>query len=63
MVTRIEKQHGQGVPLRLVECGQEIGSAHDHESASVAHDTNKVDEGWHHAPENHRQHGRFWSTP
>jgi len=27
MVTQTEEQHGQGVPLRLVECGQEIAAA------------------------------------
>src|SRR5258707_7382904 len=56
MVTQTEEEHGQRVPLRFVEYGQEIGSAHDHEGACVAHYTDEVDEGRHHAPEDHDQH-------
>src|SRR4029077_8153950 len=52
----MEEQHGQGVPLRFIEYGQEIGAPDDHESAGVAHHSNKVDEGWHHAPEDYHQH-------
>src|SRR5260370_1347090 len=56
MVTQAEEQHGQGVALRLVEYGQEIVSAHERQGSGVAHYTDEVDEGRHHAPEDDHQH-------
>src|SRR5258708_29397669 len=56
MVTQAEEQHGQDVPLRLVEYGQKIVSAHERQGSSVAHYTDEVDEGRHHAAEDDHQH-------
>jgi hypothetical protein len=63
MVTQTEKQHGQGVPLRFVEYGQEIASAHEHQDASVAHHTNEVMMAGITPPKITTSTARFWSTP
>jgi hypothetical protein len=57
MVSQAEKQHCQRVALRLVECGQEIGSAHHRQGSPVAHHADEVDHGRHHAPEDRHLHG------
>jgi hypothetical protein len=49
VVVQAEKQNDQGVPLRLVEYGQEIGTAHNHQGVGTGHDVYEVDDGWHHA--------------
>ena len=59
MIVQAEEQHGQGISLRLVECRQETGTPHDHESAGVAHDVHEVDDGRHHAAEDDDQHGKI----
>jgi hypothetical protein len=35
---------------------QEIDSLHHHQDTSVAHDIDEDNEGWHHAPKDHRKH-------
>src|SRR6266478_3872372 len=56
MVMQTEEQHGQGVPLRFLEYGQEIGAAHEHQGSSVVQHVKEVDGGWNQTPEDHDQH-------
>src|SRR5882762_7331950 len=52
-----EKQHGQRVPLRFFEYGQEIGAAREHEGSRVVQHVEEVDGGWQHTTQDHHQHG------
>src|SRR5712692_3030842 len=54
---RTQEQHGQGVALRFLEYGQEIGAAHEYQSSSVVQHVDEVDGGWQHAAEDDHQHG------
>ena len=53
-----EEQHGQGVPLRLFEYGQEIGAAREHQGSRIVQHIEEVDRGWQHTPEDHHQSGQ-----
>jgi hypothetical protein len=55
MVMQTEEQHGQGVPLRFLEYGQEIGAAHEHQGSGVVQDVEEVDGGWQQTPKDHHQ--------
>src|SRR5437867_6209864 len=50
-----EEQHGQRVPLRFFEYGQEIGAAHEYQGSSVVQHDEEVDGGWHHTTQDHHQ--------
>src|SRR5260370_14640135 len=56
MVMQTEKQHGQGVPLRFLEYGQEIGAAHELQGSSVVQHVEEVDGSWQQTSEDHHQH-------
>src|ERR1700730_16561444 len=53
MVAELDKQEGQGLTLRFVEYGLEITATQKRQDGKVVHHTNKVDERWHNASENH----------
>jgi hypothetical protein len=57
LASQLQKQHRQRVLLRLVEDGQESGSAHDQQRAQVAHHADKEEERRHDAPKDHDEHG------
>ena len=40
MVVQTEEQHGQGVVLRFVEYGEEIGATHEQEGSDVVQRVN-----------------------
>lgn len=56
MVTQMEEEHGQGVALRLVEDGKEIGATHERQGSGVVHHTDEVDERRHHASKDDYHH-------
>jgi len=62
MIVQAEEQHGQGISLRLVECRQETGTPHDHESAGVAHDVHEVMTAGITPPRMTTSTARYWST-
>ena len=53
MVPQREKQHGQGVPLRLFEDGQEVGPVHKHQGAEVVDHPDEIKQRGHHASEDY----------
>ena len=58
-----EEQHGQGVALRFVEHGQEIGAANEDQSSNVVQHVDEVDGGPSDSPRITTSTARFWSTP
>src|SRR5437867_3702658 len=56
MVMQPEEQHHQGVALRLVEHGKEVGALRNHERAGVGHHVHEIDQRRHHAAGNHEEH-------
>ena len=57
LAMQFQEQHGQRVPLRFFECGQEIGAAREHQGSSIIQHVEEVDGGWQHTTEDHHQRG------
>src|SRR5207247_8988416 len=51
-----KEQHCPGVPLRLLEHGQEVGAAHEYQGSSVVQHDEEVHGGWEHTSQDHHQH-------
>src|SRR5437667_6974455 len=50
-----EEQHGEGVALRFVEHGEEIGATHEQEGSDVVQRVEEVDWRHHQTPQDHHQ--------
>src|SRR6266852_2233670 len=50
-----EEQHGEGVALRFVEYGEEIGATHEQEGSDVVQRVEEVDWRHHQTPQDHHQ--------